>query len=179
MCVRGLWVHCVLSSRRDLSRNEIRVIHRDAFLSLTALTNLWVRLIIIIIKYCYATSDHAEQSSPVTYRHSFLLTCAELNCLCILIWFDRDLSMNSLAVIPTSGLSSLSQLKLSGNLQMKNGLTAKNLPKLRWERSSGVDCRVLLSEVFSFLCWLCKWRRPIFFYPWGLSLTLSSLHASS
>uniref|UniRef100_A0AAQ5YCG0 Leucine-rich repeat-containing G-protein coupled receptor 4 n=1 Tax=Amphiprion ocellaris TaxID=80972 RepID=A0AAQ5YCG0_AMPOC len=43
----------------------------------------------------------------------------------------RDLSMNSLTVIPTTGLSSLSQLKLSGNPQMKNVLTAKNLPKLR------------------------------------------------
>lgn len=42
-----------------------------------------------------------------------------------------DLSMNSLAFIPTSGLSSLSQLKLSGNPQMKNVLSAKNLPKLR------------------------------------------------
>uniref|UniRef100_A0A8P4KD93 Leucine-rich repeat-containing G-protein coupled receptor 4 n=1 Tax=Dicentrarchus labrax TaxID=13489 RepID=A0A8P4KD93_DICLA len=43
----------------------------------------------------------------------------------------RDLSMNSLTVIPTTGLSVLSQLKLSGNPQMKNVLTAKNLPKLR------------------------------------------------
>lgn len=39
--------------------------------------------------------------------------------------------MNSLTVIPTTGLSALSQLKLSGNPQMKNVLTAKNLPKLR------------------------------------------------
>lgn len=39
--------------------------------------------------------------------------------------------MNFLALIPTTGLNSLSQLKLSGNPQMKNVLTAKNLPKLR------------------------------------------------
>uniref|UniRef100_A0A8C5E6M0 Leucine-rich repeat-containing G-protein coupled receptor 4 n=1 Tax=Gouania willdenowi TaxID=441366 RepID=A0A8C5E6M0_GOUWI len=70
------------SLRLDLSRNEIRVIHRDAFLTLTALTNL-------------------------------------------------DLSMNSLNVTPTSGLTALSQLKLSGNPQMRNVLSAKNLPKLR------------------------------------------------
>uniref|UniRef100_A0A3B3V3T8 Leucine-rich repeat-containing G-protein coupled receptor 4 n=2 Tax=Poecilia latipinna TaxID=48699 RepID=A0A3B3V3T8_9TELE len=68
--------------RLDLSRNEIRVIHKDAFLSLTGLTNL-------------------------------------------------DLSMNSLSVIPTTGLSAVIQLKLSGNPQMKNVLPAKNLPKLR------------------------------------------------
>lgn len=42
--------------------------------------------------------------------------------------------MNSLTVIPTTGLSALNQLKLSGNPQMKNVLTAKNLPKLRWEK---------------------------------------------
>lgn len=45
--------------------------------------------------------------------------------------FCRDLSMNSLTGIPTAGLSALSQLKLSGNPQMKNVLTANNLPKLR------------------------------------------------
>lgn len=56
------------------------------------------------------------------------LNCT-LNCSCL--FFCRDLSMNSLAVIPTTGLSALSQLKLSGNPQMKNVLTAKNLPKLR------------------------------------------------
>lgn len=44
--------------------------------------------------------------------------------------------MNSLTVIPTTGLGALSQLKLSGNPQMKNMLPAKNLPKLRWETPS-------------------------------------------
>uniref|UniRef100_A0A4W5MYT1 Leucine-rich repeat-containing G-protein coupled receptor 4 n=1 Tax=Hucho hucho TaxID=62062 RepID=A0A4W5MYT1_9TELE len=68
--------------RLDLSRNEMKTIHRDAFLYLTALTNL-------------------------------------------------DLSLNSLTSIPTNGLSSLNQLKLTGNLQMKNVFTAKSLPKLR------------------------------------------------
>uniref|UniRef100_A0A8C7FI07 Leucine-rich repeat-containing G-protein coupled receptor 4 n=1 Tax=Oncorhynchus kisutch TaxID=8019 RepID=A0A8C7FI07_ONCKI len=67
---------------RDLSRNEMKTIHRDAFLYLTVLTNL-------------------------------------------------DLSLNSLTSIPTTGLSSLNQLKLTGNLQMKNVFTAKSLPKLR------------------------------------------------
>uniref|UniRef100_A0A8C5E6K9 Leucine-rich repeat-containing G-protein coupled receptor 4 n=1 Tax=Gouania willdenowi TaxID=441366 RepID=A0A8C5E6K9_GOUWI len=42
-----------------------------------------------------------------------------------------NLSMNSLNVTPTSGLTALSQLKLSGNPQMRNVLSAKNLPKLR------------------------------------------------
>uniref|UniRef100_A0A9J8BVA1 Leucine-rich repeat-containing G-protein coupled receptor 4 n=1 Tax=Cyprinus carpio carpio TaxID=630221 RepID=A0A9J8BVA1_CYPCA len=67
---------------RDLSRNQIKFIHRDAFLSLSALTNL-------------------------------------------------DLSLNSLASVPTTGLSALNQLKLTGNVELRNGLMSKSLPKLR------------------------------------------------
>uniref|UniRef100_A0A8C1PCS4 Leucine-rich repeat-containing G-protein coupled receptor 4 n=1 Tax=Cyprinus carpio TaxID=7962 RepID=A0A8C1PCS4_CYPCA len=61
---------------RDLSRNQIKFIHRDAFLSLSALTNL-------------------------------------------------DLSLNSLASVPTTGLSALNQLKLTGNVELRNGLMSK------------------------------------------------------
>uniref|UniRef100_A0A8C1M6Z2 Leucine-rich repeat-containing G-protein coupled receptor 4 n=1 Tax=Cyprinus carpio TaxID=7962 RepID=A0A8C1M6Z2_CYPCA len=68
---------------RDLSRNQIKFIHRDAFLSLSALTNL-------------------------------------------------DLSLNSLASVPTAGLSALNQLKLTGNVELRNGLMSKSLPKLRF-----------------------------------------------
>uniref|UniRef100_A0A671QEC2 Leucine-rich repeat-containing G-protein coupled receptor 4 n=1 Tax=Sinocyclocheilus anshuiensis TaxID=1608454 RepID=A0A671QEC2_9TELE len=67
---------------RDLSRNQIKFIHRDAFLSLSALTSL-------------------------------------------------DLSLNSLASVPTTGLSALNQLKLTGNVELRNGLMSKSLPKLR------------------------------------------------
>uniref|UniRef100_A0A674BB19 Leucine-rich repeat-containing G-protein coupled receptor 4 n=1 Tax=Salmo trutta TaxID=8032 RepID=A0A674BB19_SALTR len=79
-CLKLQEIHFL--SCRDLSRNEMKTIHRDAFLYLTALTNL-------------------------------------------------DLSLNSLTSIPTTGLSSMNQLKLTGNLQMKNVFTAKSLPKLR------------------------------------------------
>lgn len=93
------------------------------------------------------------------------LCCIVLNSLCVTI-VCRDLSMNSLTLIPTTGLSALSQLKLSGNPQMKNVLTAKNLPKLRWESTFVLCCRVLLSEVLRKECrkvlhgWSCGcWHR--------------------
>ncbi|TNN80548.1 Leucine-rich repeat-containing G-protein coupled receptor 4 [Liparis tanakae] len=66
--------------------------------------------------------DLSRNEIRVIHRDAFLSLTALTNL---------DLSMNSLAVIPTTGLSALSQLKLSGNPQMKNVLTAKNLPKLR------------------------------------------------
>ncbi|XP_061671493.1 leucine-rich repeat-containing G-protein coupled receptor 4 isoform X2 [Syngnathoides biaculeatus] len=44
---------------------------------------------------------------------------------------NLDLSMNSLTVLSMNGLSTLNQLKLSGNPQMKNVLTLRQLPKLR------------------------------------------------
>uniref|UniRef100_A0A8C2KVS0 Leucine-rich repeat-containing G-protein coupled receptor 4 n=1 Tax=Cyprinus carpio TaxID=7962 RepID=A0A8C2KVS0_CYPCA len=42
-----------------------------------------------------------------------------------------DLSLNSLASVPTAGLSALNQLKLTGNVELRNGLMSKSLPKLR------------------------------------------------
>uniref|UniRef100_A0A8K9V3J2 Leucine-rich repeat-containing G-protein coupled receptor 4 n=1 Tax=Oncorhynchus mykiss TaxID=8022 RepID=A0A8K9V3J2_ONCMY len=62
---------------------------------------------------------------------SALLVCSRNVCMLICPVCFRDLSFNSLTSIPTTGLSSLNQLKLTGNLQMKNVFTAKSLPKLR------------------------------------------------
>lgn len=69
-----LWGHCVVISHRDLSRNEIRVIHRNAFLSLTALTNLWVWTL-----YCFTTYYHYLYWTPGTY-HMFCFCSQSLLC---------------------------------------------------------------------------------------------------
>lgn len=65
------------------------------------------------------------------------LTCVCV-CVCVheyncLFFRDaiRDLSLNSLASVPTTGLSALNQLKLTGNVELRNGLMSKSLPKLR------------------------------------------------
>uniref|UniRef100_A0A8C8DP88 Leucine-rich repeat-containing G-protein coupled receptor 4 n=1 Tax=Oryzias sinensis TaxID=183150 RepID=A0A8C8DP88_9TELE len=84
--------------------NKIQQIDRDTFQSLSALH-----------------LDLSRNQIQVIHRDAFL-TLTSLNNL--------DLSMNSLATIPSRGLSAVSQLKLSGNPQMKNMLTAKDLPKL-------------------------------------------------
>lgn len=57
-----------------------------------------------------------------------MLTCAATLCPNICC---RDLSLNLLSSFPTAGLSAVSQLKLTGNLEMKGILTARDLPKLR------------------------------------------------
>lgn len=62
-----------------------------------------------------------------------LVVCSWNVCMLICPVCFRDLSLNSLTSIPTTGLSSMNQLKLTGNLQMKNVFTAKSLPKLRSE----------------------------------------------
>lgn len=137
---------------RDLSRNEIKVIHRDAFLTLTALTNLWVQR--------YHLFNHAKyKTSAVTLQHLIWLHVLYriLNCTCEII-LHRDLSMNSLTVLPTTGLSALSQLKLSGNPQMKNVLTARNLPKLRWEKTFWFLCQVQLFSKYLLFFGFIKFR---------------------
>ncbi|NWI17281.1 LGR4 protein, partial [Crypturellus soui] len=44
---------------------------------------------------------------------------------------NLDLSFNELTSVPTEGLSGLNQLKLAGNLELKEALAAKNFAKLR------------------------------------------------
>ncbi|XP_041837063.1 leucine-rich repeat-containing G-protein coupled receptor 4 [Melanotaenia boesemani] len=97
---------CVQLQEISFQHNHIQQIDRDTFQGLTALRLL----------------DLSRNEIRVIHKDAFLT----LNALT-----NLDLSMNSLAGIPTSGLSAVSQLKLSGNPQMKNTLTAKNLPKLR------------------------------------------------
>lgn len=129
-----LWAECVFMLHRDLSRNQIRVIHRDAFLTLTALTNLWVQSALSYSDCLH----HLFGPTDLCWKKA-------IKPLLLVNEFHRDLSMNSLTVIPTTGLSALSQLKLSGNPQMKNVLPAKNLPKLRWEGNTCVFLSVLSS----------------------------------
>lgn len=97
---------CLKLQEISLQHNHIQQIDRDTFQGLSALRLL----------------DLSRNEIRVIHKDAFLTLTALTNL---------DLSMNSLTVIPTTGLSALNQLKLSGNLQMKNVLNAKNLPKLR------------------------------------------------
>ncbi|RVE74450.1 hypothetical protein OJAV_G00022190 [Oryzias javanicus] len=96
---------CIHIQEISFQHNRIQQIDRDTFQSLSALHLL----------------DLSRNKIQVIHRDAFL-TLTSLNNL--------DLSMNSLTTIPSRGLSTVSQLKLSGNPQMKNMLTAKDLPKL-------------------------------------------------
>uniref|UniRef100_A0A3Q2D5M5 Leucine-rich repeat-containing G-protein coupled receptor 4 n=1 Tax=Cyprinodon variegatus TaxID=28743 RepID=A0A3Q2D5M5_CYPVA len=97
-----------LSDLHSLSfqHNHIQEVDRDTFQGLSVLRLL----------------DLSRNKIRVIHKDAFLTLTGLTNL---------DLSMNALSMIPTTGLSSLSQLKLSGNPQMKNVLPAKNLPKLR------------------------------------------------
>ncbi|CAF99699.1 unnamed protein product [Tetraodon nigroviridis] len=97
---------CVRLQEINLQHNRIGLIDRDTFQGLSALRLL----------------DLSRNEIRVIHKDAFLSLSALTNL---------DLSMNSLTLIPTTGLSSLSQLKLAGNPQMKNVLSAKNLPRLR------------------------------------------------
>uniref|UniRef100_A0AAX7TC83 Leucine-rich repeat-containing G-protein coupled receptor 4 n=1 Tax=Astatotilapia calliptera TaxID=8154 RepID=A0AAX7TC83_ASTCA len=97
---------CTQLQEINFQHNHIEKINRDTFQGLSALRLL----------------DLSRNEIRVIHRDAFLTLRALTNL---------DLSMNSLTGIPTAGLSVLSQLKLSGNPQMKNVLTANNLPKLR------------------------------------------------
>uniref|UniRef100_A0A096LTZ7 Leucine-rich repeat-containing G-protein coupled receptor 4 n=1 Tax=Poecilia formosa TaxID=48698 RepID=A0A096LTZ7_POEFO len=90
----------------SFQHNHIQQIDRDTFQDLSALRLL----------------DLSRNEIRVIHKDAFLSLTGLTNL---------DLSMNSLSVIPTTGLSAVIQLKLSGNPQMKNVLPAKNLPKLR------------------------------------------------
>ncbi|XP_068594553.1 leucine-rich repeat-containing G-protein coupled receptor 4 [Brachionichthys hirsutus] len=97
---------CVRLQEISFQHNRIQQIDRDTFQGLAALRLL----------------DLSRNEIQIVHRDAFLSLSSLTNL---------DLSANSLTALPTSGLSALSQLKLSGNPQMKNVLTAANLPKLR------------------------------------------------
>ncbi|XP_030621856.1 LOW QUALITY PROTEIN: leucine-rich repeat-containing G-protein coupled receptor 4 [Chanos chanos] len=90
----------------SLQHNQIKQIERDTFQGLSALRVL----------------DLSRNQIKFIHEDAFLSLSGLTN---------MDLSLNSLVSVPTAGLSSLNQLKLSGNLDMKNTLVAKSLPKLR------------------------------------------------
>ncbi|XP_034047734.1 leucine-rich repeat-containing G-protein coupled receptor 4 [Thalassophryne amazonica] len=97
---------CATLQEISLQHNHIQQIDRDTFQGMSALRLL----------------DLSRNEIRFIHRDSFLTLTGLTNL---------DLSMNSLTAIPTTGLSALNQLKLSGNPQMKNVLSAKNLPQLR------------------------------------------------
>ncbi|XP_035274080.1 leucine-rich repeat-containing G-protein coupled receptor 4 [Anguilla anguilla] len=97
---------CFKLEEISLQHNRIQEIHGDTFQGLASLRIL----------------DLSRNEITSIHKDSFFSLTALTNL---------DLSMNSLSTMPTAGLNALSQLKLSGNLQMKGALAAKNLPKLR------------------------------------------------
>ncbi|XP_037103240.1 leucine-rich repeat-containing G-protein coupled receptor 4 [Syngnathus acus] len=97
---------CVQLQEISLQHNQIEQIGREHFQGLTVLRLL----------------DLSRNKIQFIHADAFLTLAALTNL---------DLSMNYLTTLPTTGLSALSQLKLSGNPQMKNVLTVNQLPKLR------------------------------------------------
>ncbi|XP_077420303.1 leucine-rich repeat-containing G-protein coupled receptor 4 [Vanacampus margaritifer] len=97
---------CVQVQEISFQHNQIEQIGREHFQGLTALRLL----------------DLSRNKIQFIHSDAFLTLAALTNL---------DLSMNQLTMLPTTGLSALSQLKLSGNSQMKNVLTVSQLPKLR------------------------------------------------
>ncbi|XP_072527282.1 leucine-rich repeat-containing G-protein coupled receptor 4 [Salminus brasiliensis] len=97
---------CMRLQDITLQHNHIQQIDRDTFQGLTNLRVL----------------DLSRNQIKFIHRDAFLSLSALTNL---------DLSMNFLASVPTTGLNALNQLKLVGNPDMKNSLTAKSLPKLR------------------------------------------------
>ncbi|XP_073715069.1 leucine-rich repeat-containing G-protein coupled receptor 4 isoform X2 [Misgurnus anguillicaudatus] len=97
---------CIRLQDISLQHNQIEQIDRGTFQGMTSLRVL----------------DLSRNQIKFIHRDAFL----SLNALT-----NLDLSLNSLASVPTAGLSALNQLKLSGNVELRNGLMAKSLPKLR------------------------------------------------
>ncbi|XP_057691584.1 leucine-rich repeat-containing G-protein coupled receptor 4 isoform X1 [Corythoichthys intestinalis] len=98
---------CVQLQEISFQHNQIERIGREHFQGLTALRLL----------------DLSRNKIQFIHRDAFLTLSALTNL---------DLTMNYLTAFPTAGLGVLTQLKLSGNPQMKNVLTVKQLPKLRY-----------------------------------------------
>ncbi|KAG5263845.1 hypothetical protein AALO_G00269270 [Alosa alosa] len=97
---------CMKLQEISLQHNQLQQIDRDTFHGLTALRVL----------------DLSQNQIKSIHRDGFLSLSGLTNL---------DLSQNALSSVPTAGLTALNQLKLSGNLQMKQPLSAQSLPKLR------------------------------------------------
>uniref|UniRef100_A0A8C2KZ18 Leucine-rich repeat-containing G-protein coupled receptor 4 n=1 Tax=Cyprinus carpio TaxID=7962 RepID=A0A8C2KZ18_CYPCA len=97
---------CVRLQDISLQHNQIRQIDRGTFQGMSSLRVL----------------DLSRNQIKFIHRDAFLSLSALTNL---------DLSLNSLASVPTAGLSALNQLKLTGNVELRNGLMSKSLPKLR------------------------------------------------
>ncbi|XP_016090629.1 leucine-rich repeat-containing G-protein coupled receptor 4-like [Sinocyclocheilus grahami] len=97
---------CVGLQDISLQHNQIQQIDRGTFQGMTSLRVL----------------DLSRNQIKFIHRDAFL----SLSALTSL-----DLSLNSLASVPTTGLSALNQLKLTGNVELRNSLMSKSLPKLR------------------------------------------------
>ncbi|XP_051919031.1 leucine-rich repeat-containing G-protein coupled receptor 4 [Hippocampus zosterae] len=97
---------CIQLQEITFQHNQIQQVGRDHFQGLTALRLL----------------DLSRNEIQFIHNDAFFTLAALTNL---------DLSMNYLTTLPTTGLRALSQLKLSGNPQMKNVLTVSQLPKLR------------------------------------------------
>uniref|UniRef100_A0A672MK86 Leucine-rich repeat-containing G-protein coupled receptor 4 n=1 Tax=Sinocyclocheilus grahami TaxID=75366 RepID=A0A672MK86_SINGR len=97
---------CVRLQDISLQHNQIQQIDRGTFQGMSSLRVL----------------DLSRNQIKFIHRDAFLSLSALTNL---------DLSLNSLASVPTAGLSALNQLKLTGNVELRNGLMSKSLPKLR------------------------------------------------
>ncbi|TRY99409.1 hypothetical protein DNTS_032538 [Danionella cerebrum] len=97
---------CVRLQEVNLQHNQIQQIDRGTFQGMASLRVL----------------DLSRNQIKFIHRDAFL----SLNSLT-----NLDLSLNSLTSVPTAGLSMLNQLKLTGNMELRNGLVATSLPKLR------------------------------------------------
>ncbi|KAF7688037.1 leucine-rich repeat-containing G-protein coupled receptor 4 [Silurus meridionalis] len=97
---------CVSLQDITLQQNRIQQIERDTFHGLTNLRVLDL------------SRNKLKSIHPDAFHSLSALT-------------SLDLSMNLLASIPTAGLIALNQLKLTGNVNMRNSLSAAGLPKLR------------------------------------------------
>uniref|UniRef100_A0A8C1YFJ0 Leucine-rich repeat-containing G-protein coupled receptor 4 n=1 Tax=Cyprinus carpio TaxID=7962 RepID=A0A8C1YFJ0_CYPCA len=97
---------CVRLQDISLQHNQIRQIDRGTFQGMSSLRVL----------------DLSRNQIKFIHRDAFLSLSALTNL---------DLSLNSLASVPTAGLSALNQLKLTGNVELRNGVMSKSLPKLR------------------------------------------------
>ncbi|XP_062846023.1 leucine-rich repeat-containing G-protein coupled receptor 4 [Trichomycterus rosablanca] len=97
---------CVNLQDIILQHNHLQQIERDTFQGLTNLRVL----------------DLSRNQLTFIHRDAFL-TLSTLTNL--------DLSGNLLSSLPTAGLNSLNQLKLTGNTNLKSSLSAAGLPKLR------------------------------------------------
>uniref|UniRef100_A0A8D0GJX5 Leucine-rich repeat-containing G-protein coupled receptor 4 n=1 Tax=Sphenodon punctatus TaxID=8508 RepID=A0A8D0GJX5_SPHPU len=97
---------CISLEDISLQHNQIQEIKEDTFQGLTSLRTL----------------DLSRNLIHQVHKEAFTMVGAITNL---------DLSFNELTSFPADGLSGLNQLKLAGNLELKEALVAKDFVKLR------------------------------------------------